>query len=65
MLSMICALLIYGMIIVGDPIAATGHFGTACIGRPDIKTEDNAEKLGERVASLALQLRSKRLKEHN
>ena len=29
-MSIIQALLIYGMIIVGDPLSATGHYGTAC-----------------------------------
>lgn len=52
MMSIIHALLIYGMIIVGDPIAATGHYGVACTGAPDKKTADNAAKLGKRVASL-------------
>jgi len=57
MLSIIQAFLIYGMIIVGDPIAATGHYGVACTGRPDKKTEDNAAKLGKRVAALVKQLK--------
>jgi NAD(P)H dehydrogenase (quinone) len=52
MMSIIQALLIYGMIIVGDPIAATGHYGVACTGAPDKKIADNAAKLGKRVASL-------------
>ena len=57
MLSIIQAFLIYGMIIVGDPIAATGHYGVACTGRPDKKTEDNAAKQGKRVAALVKQLK--------
>ena len=32
MMSILQALLIYGMIIVGDPLAATGHYGVACVG---------------------------------
>ncbi|WP_291318838.1 NAD(P)H-dependent oxidoreductase, partial [Desulfonatronospira sp.] len=35
MFSIIQALMIYGMIIVGDPLNATGHYGTACVGEPD------------------------------
>ena len=35
MISIIQAMLIYGMIIVGDPLDATGHYGVACIGAPD------------------------------
>ena len=51
--SIIQALMIYGMIIVGDPLAATGHYGTACVGAPDDTTRENARRLGERVARLA------------
>ena len=57
MLGIIQALLIYGMIIVGDPLSATGHYGTACVGAPDAKAIDNGTKLGHRVAELAHQLR--------
>ena len=54
--SIIQAMMIYGMIIVGDPMAATGHYGTACVGAPDDKTRENGRKLGERVARLAVKL---------
>ncbi len=53
MLSIIQALLIYGMIVVGDPLDATGHYGVSCTGAPDEKTIANGRKLGERVAALA------------
>ena len=53
MLSIIQALLIYGMIIAGDPMSATGHYGTACVGAPDEATLENGRKLGQRVAELA------------
>lgn len=56
MFSIIQAMLIYGMIIVGDPMSATGHYGVACVGAPDNKKEKDAEKLGERVANLARRL---------
>jgi len=56
MLSIIQALLIYGMIIVGDPMSATGHYGVACVGRPDDKAKENGKKLGERVATLVKKL---------
>lgn len=56
MMSIIQAMLIYGMVIVGDPLSATGHYGTACVGAPDEKTAENAAKLGQRVAMLALKL---------
>jgi NAD(P)H dehydrogenase (quinone) len=56
MMSIIQAFLIYGMVIVGDPMSATGHYGVACVGAPDKKTGENAIKLGRRVAELAKKL---------
>ena len=56
MMSIIQCLLIYGMVIVGDPMSATGHYGTACAGAPDDATADNAAKLGARVAEVAKRL---------
>jgi len=56
MMSIIQALLIYGMVVVGDPMSATGHYGVACVGAPDNKTEENAMKLGQRVAEVAKKL---------
>jgi NAD(P)H dehydrogenase (quinone) len=53
MISILQAFLIYGMIIVGDPIAATGHYGTACVGAPNSIAMENGRKLGTRVAELA------------
>ncbi|HEY3275400.1 MAG TPA: NAD(P)H-dependent oxidoreductase [Syntrophorhabdaceae bacterium] len=57
LISIIQALLIYGMIIVGDPLDATGHYGVACTGSPDEKTAGNARKLGNRVATLVKKLK--------
>ncbi len=56
MMSIIQCMLIYGMVIVGDPMDATGHYGTACVGAPDDKTAKNAHKLGKRVAELCVKL---------
>jgi NAD(P)H dehydrogenase (quinone) len=58
-MSIIQALLIYGMIIVGDPLDATGHYGVSCVGSPDKSALLNAALLGKRVASLVKQLRGK------
>lgn len=55
--SIIQAMLIYGMIVVGDPLDASGHYGVACTGVPDSETASNAAKLGKRVAQLAKKLR--------
>ena len=57
MLSIIQALLIYGMVVVGDPMSATGHYGVSCVGAPDEKTVENGMKLGKRVAEIASKLR--------
>jgi NAD(P)H dehydrogenase (quinone) len=56
-ISIIEAMLIYGMIIVGDPLDATGHYGVSCTGAPDEETCKNGAKLGTRVALLAKRLR--------
>jgi NAD(P)H dehydrogenase (quinone) len=55
-MSILQAMLINGMIIVGDPMSATGHYGLACAGAPDERTSENAMKLGARVAELAKKL---------
>lgn len=57
-MSIIQAFLIYGMIVVGDPLDATGHYGVSCVGSPDKDTLFNAALLGKRVASLVKKLRS-------
>jgi NAD(P)H dehydrogenase (quinone) len=49
--------LIYGMIVVGDPLDATGHYGVSCIGAPDKETTLNAQKMGMRVALLVKKLK--------
>jgi NAD(P)H dehydrogenase (quinone) len=59
LMSIIQAFLIYGMIVVGDPIAASGHYGVAFSGEIDDEIRDHGAKLGARVASLAAALSSK------
>jgi len=56
MMSIIQTLLIYGMVIVGDPMSATGHYGVSCVGAPDETTQENGVKLGQRVAETARRL---------
>ena len=51
-MSILQCMLIYGMIIVGDPMNASGHYGVACLGAPDQTAEDDGFKLGVRVAEL-------------
>ena len=55
-LSILQAMLIYGMIIVGDPMNASGHYGVGCTGSPDKKAGNDAYKLGVRVAELCKKL---------
>lgn len=54
--SILQALMIHGMIIVGDPMAASGHYGVSCVGIPDEKNIEHARLLGKRVAELALKI---------
>ncbi len=55
-ISIIQCLLIYGMIVVGDPMSATGHYGAVSVAAPDEKAADTARKLGARVAELCKKL---------
>ena len=54
--SIIQCMMIYGMIIVGDPMDASGHYGVACQQAPDESALADAGKLGARVANLCQQL---------
>jgi NAD(P)H dehydrogenase (quinone) len=56
LMSILQCLLIYGMIIVGDPMSATGHYGATAVAAPDDKATDTAQKLGARVAELCKKL---------
>lgn len=55
-MSILHCMLIYGMVIVGDPMSATGHYGTACVGIPNADAIENGRKLGARVAEIAKKL---------
>jgi NAD(P)H dehydrogenase (quinone) len=57
LLSILQAMLISGMIIVGDPLDATGHYGVSCVGAPDARAAENGRKLGKRVVELAKKLK--------
>jgi len=56
-MSILQCMLIYGMIIVGDPMSASGHYGVACLGKPDENAMEDAFKLGARVAELCVKLK--------
>ena len=57
MISIIQCLLIYGMIIVGDPMSASGHYGVGCVGAPDDTAAGDGYELGKRVAELCTRLK--------
>lgn len=56
-ISILQCMLIYGMLIVGDPMSASGHYGVACLGKPDQNASQDAFKLGVRVAELCKKIR--------
>jgi len=56
-ISIIQAMLIYGMIVVGDPLDASGHYGVSCTGAPDKQASLNAQKMGKRVALLVKKIK--------
>ncbi len=56
LISIILALMIHGMIIVGDPIKSGGHYGVCSVGAPEDDDLKNCRALGERVANLAKKL---------
>ncbi len=58
LISIIQAMLISGMIVIGDPLDATGHYGTSCVGAPDAAASENGTKLGKRVAELVKKLKN-------
>lgn len=55
--SILQALMIFGVAVVGDPMDATGHFGVASVGAPDELNVQHARKLGRRVAELAKKIK--------
>jgi len=54
--SILQCMMIYGMIIVGDPMEASGHYGVACCKVPDETAVSDGFKLGKRVAELCAKL---------
>ena len=56
MISIIQCMLIYGMIIVGDPMDASGHYGVGCVGSPNDTAASDGFKLGKRVAEVCAKL---------
>ncbi len=57
-ISIIQCMLIYGMIIAGDPMDASGHYGVGCVGAPDDTAAGDGFQLGQRVAGLCARLQA-------
>lgn len=55
-MSILQCMMIYGMIIVGDPMDASGHYGVACQKEPDETALSDGFKLGQRVAKLCVKV---------
>jgi NAD(P)H dehydrogenase (quinone) len=53
LLSILQAMLIHGMIVVGDPISVGGHYGVGAVGAPEEEEKEAARQLGKRVAELS------------
>jgi NAD(P)H dehydrogenase (quinone) len=56
LLSIIQAMLIHAMIVVGDPMEAGGHYGAVAVGVPDAKSLEACRLLGLRVGNLVKKL---------
>jgi len=58
LLSMLQAMLIHGMLVLGDPIEpGYGHYGVVSIGKPQHEDLAACRRLGERIAKLAAKRR--------
>jgi NAD(P)H dehydrogenase (quinone) len=56
LLSIILAMLIHAMIVIGDPMKMGGHYGAIAIGEPDERTLEVGKQLCLRVGILAKKL---------
>lgn len=56
LLSILQAMLIHAMVIVGDPMESGGHYGAIAVGTPSQDALESCKMLGGRVAVLAKRL---------
>ena len=56
LISIIQAMLIHSMIVVGDPMDSGGHYGIIAIGEPNKESLEACRILGARVAQLVTRL---------
>ncbi|MGD8780633.1 MAG: NAD(P)H-dependent oxidoreductase [Ignavibacteria bacterium] len=52
MMGIIHAMLICGMIVIGDPFESGGHYGVGSLGKPNEKGLSDGKALGKRVAEV-------------
>ena len=52
LISILQAMLIHSMIVVGDPMESGGHYGAIAIGEPNKESLETCRLLGVRVAQL-------------
>ncbi len=55
-ISILQAMLIHSMIVVGDPMESGGHYGAIAVGTPTKEALESCRMLGSRVALLAKRL---------
>lgn len=56
LLSILQAMLIHSMIIIGDPMASGGHYGVIAVGEPNKNALEACRQVGSRVANLTKKL---------
>ena len=56
LMSLMQAMLIHGMIVVGDPMEVGGHYGVVSVGKPTDEVLRACKALGRRVAELVKKL---------
>jgi len=53
LLSLLQAMLMHEMVVIGDPIQHGGHYGVSCVGTPTEEDLDAASALGRKLAQVA------------
>lgn len=62
LISMLQAMLIHGMVVVGDPLKVGGFYGVVAIGKPNKGALEACKALGGRVSEIATKLAAKAVK---
>jgi len=60
LLSILQAMLIHAMIVIGDPMESGGHYGASSAGYPQAECQESCKMLGKRVGDLAALLAKQR-----